>query len=221
MVDFAARRETQREALVDCAEAAIAAGGLPALKARDLAACVGCSLGAIYNLVADLDELVLRVSRRTLAALDAELDAIEASGAQETRAQLVAWAKAYAAFATANRNLWRALFDFRMVEGAELPDWFAADQVRLFLRLETRLAALMPGRDDAAVKRQARTLFSAVHGIVALGLERKLVEMPVEAIDAELEGFVAIYLAGLEAAVRRGGSQRGVSPSRPGLSGLS
>ena len=221
MVDFAARRETQREALVDCAEAAIAAGGLPALKARDLAACVGCSLGAIYNLVADLDELVLRVSRRTLAALDAELDAIEASGAQETRAQLVAWAKAYAAFATANRNLWRALFDFRMVEGAELPDWFAADQVRLFLRLETRLAALMPGRDDAAVKRQARTLFSAVHGIVALGLERKLVEMPVEAIDAELEGFVAIYLAGLEAAVRHGGSQRGVSPSRPGLSGLS
>ena len=197
MVDFAARREAQREALVDCAAAAIAAGGLPALKARDLAGCVGCSLGAIYNLVADLDELVLRVSRRTLAALDAELDAIEASGAPNTPAQLVAWAKAYAAFAAANRNLWRALFEFRMVEGAELPDWFAADQLRLFVRLETRLAALMPDHDAAAVKRQARTLFSAVHGIVSLGLERKLVEMPVEAIDAELETFVGIYLAGV------------------------
>ena len=82
-------------------------------------------------------------------------------------------------------------------EGAELPDWFAADQLRLFVRLETRLAALMPGRDAAAVKRQARTLFSAVHGIVALGLEQKLVEMPVEAIDDELDGFVVTFAAGL------------------------
>ena len=199
MVEIGARREAQRAALVECASAAITEGGLSALKARDLAACAGCSLGAIYNLVADLDELVLRVNQRTLAALDGKLNAIEASGALGTQAQLVAWSKAYAAFAAANRNLWRALFEFRMAPDAELPGWFAADQLRLFVRLETRLAALMPGRDALALKRQARTLFSAVHGIVALGLEQKLVEMPVEAIDAELEQFVVIVLAGIEA----------------------
>ncbi len=197
MVDFAARREAQREVLVDCASAAIAGSGLSALKARDLAVCTGCSLGAIYNLVADLDELVLRVSQRTLTTLDGALDAVESAGTTGTQAQLVAWSRAYAAFASANLNLWRALFEFRMAEGAELPGWFAADQLRLFARLETRLAELMPGRDEAAVKRQARTLFSAVHGIVALGLEQKLVEMPSEAIDAELEGFVGTYLTGL------------------------
>ena len=197
MVDIAARRDIQRAALVDCASTAIAAGGLAALKARDLAACVGCSLGAIYNLVADLDDLVLRVSQRTLAALDAALDAVESTGLDETQAQLIAWAKAYAAFAAAHRNLWRALFEFRMAPGSDLPAWFAADQLRLFVRLETRLAALMPDRDTAAVKRQARTLFSAVHGIVALGLEQKLVEMAVEAIDDELEHFVITFVAGL------------------------
>ena len=198
MADLLARREAQRETLVDCASAAIARGGLPALKARDLAACVGCSLGAIYNLVADLDELTLRVSRRTLAALDVELNAAEISGAVDTQAQLVAWAKAYAAFAAGNRNLWRALFEFRMAPGAEWPSWFTTDQLRLFVRLERRLTALMPGADEDKVKRQARTLFSAVHGIVALGLEQKLVEMPVEAIDTELERFIEIFLAGLE-----------------------
>lgn len=200
MVDIVARRRSQRETLVDCASAAIASGGLSALKARDLAACVGCSLGAIYNLVADLDELTLRVSQRTLAELDAVLVAVERSTSLDTPAQLVAWSQAYAAFAAANRNLWRALFEFRMAEGAELPDWFAADQLRLFLRLETRLAVLMPASDALAVKRQARTLFSAVHGIVALGLERKLYEMPVEAIDSELERFVGLVLAGLRGA---------------------
>ena len=207
MVDRIALREAQRETLVACASAAIARGGLPALKARDLAACVGCSLGAIYNLVADLDELVLRVSQRTLAALDEALDAAEIPKARDTRAQLVAWARAYAAFAAANRNLWRALFEFRMAPDAEWPPWFAADQLRLFVRLETRLVALMAGCDETTVKRQARTLFSAVHGIVALGLEQKLVEMPGEAIDAELERFVAIFLAGLAAAVAQGAVQ--------------
>ena len=198
MADLLARREAQRETLVDCASAAIARGGLPALKARDLAACVGCSLGAIYNLVADLDELTLRVSRRTLAALDVELNAAEISGALDTQAQLVAWAKAYAAFAAGNRNLWRALFEFRMAPGAEWPSWFTTDQLRLFVRLERRLTALMPGGDEDKIKRQARTLFSAVHGIVALGLEQKLVEMPVESIDTDLERFIEIFLAGLE-----------------------
>ncbi len=198
MVEIADRRAAQRDALIDCASAAIARGGLPALKARDLAACVGCSLGAIYNLVVDLDELVLRVGQRTLATLDVALDAAETPSARDTEAQLVAWAKAYAAFAAANRNLWRALFEFRMAPDAALPDWFAADQTRLFVRLERRLATLMPGCDEGMVKRQARTLFSAVHGIVALGLEQKLVEMPVEAIDDELERFLGIVLAGLE-----------------------
>lgn len=196
MVDIGARRDAQREALVGCASAAIAQGGLSALKARDLAACVGCSLGTIYNLVGDLDELVLRVSQRTLAALDAALDEVETSDETDPQAQLIAWAKAYATFAAAHRNLWRALFEFRMAPGAELPDWFAADQLRLFVRLETRLAMLMPGCDGATVKRRARTLFSAVHGIVSLGLEQKLVEMPVEAIDAELDMFMRIFVAG-------------------------
>jgi transcriptional regulator, TetR family len=40
-------------------------------------------------------------------------------------------------------------------------------------------------------------LFSAVHGIVALGLEEKLVAMPVSAVESELEAFVRAYLAGL------------------------
>ena len=196
MVDTGARREAQREVLIGCASVAIARGGLPALKARDLAACVGCSLGAIYNLVADLDELVLRVSQRTLAALDAELDAVGVFDSTDAGAQLLAWSKCYAAFAASNRNLWRALFEFRMAEAAELPDWFAADQLRIFVRLESCLAALMPECDEALVKRRARTLFSAVHGIVALGLEQKLVEMATGEIDAELDAFVSIFVAG-------------------------
>ena len=84
-----------------------------------------------------------------------------------------------------------------MREGTDLPGWFAEDQSRLFLRVERQLTALMPDLDDGTVKRRARTLFSAVHGIVAIGIEQKLVAFPETSIEAEIELFVRTYLAGL------------------------
>jgi AcrR family transcriptional regulator len=192
-----ARREMQRARLILCAEAAIAATGLGGLRARDLAQGAGCSVGAIYNLVVDLDELVLLVSQRTMAALDAHLE--RAATATSSADDLLAWALAYRRFATDNRNLWRALFEFRLPAGKALPAWFEAEQLGLFARLEDRLAALEPGVGQAVLARRARILFSAVHGIVALGIEEKLVALPASAIDAELASFVRTYLKGLAA----------------------
>ena len=189
------RREGQRIRLVACAEAAVAEAGLAGLRARPLAHCVGCSVGAIYNLVGDLDELMLLVSQRTMTALDAHLDRVAPTGSCVD--DLVAWALAYRRFATGNRNLWRALFEFRLPAGKALPDWFEADQVGLFARLEDRLATLDPALDPSALARRARILFSSVHGIVSLGIEDKLVALPASTIDDELVVFVRTYLKGL------------------------
>lgn len=192
------RRSEQRQALIICAEAVIATQGLAGLRARDLAQCVGCAIGTIYNLVGDMDELVLLVARRTMDALAAHLD--EAGDArQDPEARLIAWAGAYRAFAVAHRNLWRALFDYRM-EGAAFPAWFAAAQTDVFARLETCLADLLPDRDPATWRLRARTLFSAVHGIVALGIEDKLVAFPAGDVDVELAAFVRTYVAGMRTA---------------------
>ena len=190
------RRAQQREALISSAEAIIANNGLGALKARDLAQRVGCSVGAIYNLVTDLDELVLLVSQRTMATLDTRLDAA-GSNNETLEAQLLNWARAYHRYASTNRHRWRALFEFRSQSRRDLPAWFADDQTKLFVRLERRLASAMPGVDGSMLKRRARTLFSAVHGIVLIGLEQKLVAFPEEAIDDELAAFVRVYVAGL------------------------
>src|SRR5260370_16698173 len=65
------RRAKLREALILAAEKSIAKGGLAGLKTRDLAREIGCANGAVYNLVEDVDELILRVGSRTLSRLDA------------------------------------------------------------------------------------------------------------------------------------------------------
>lgn len=191
------RRADLRESLIRSAEAAIERHGLASLRARDLAQSAGCSVGAVYNAVQDLDEVALLVGQRTLGKLGADLDAANLSRKEDDADQLVAWALAYAEFARANRNRWRALFEYRTPPEKMLPGWFEAAQMGLFVRLETRLAHLAPETDTRGLGQMARTLFSAVHGIAVLGLEEKLETLSRRELDAELEAFVRTYVRGL------------------------
>jgi carbamoyltransferase len=50
------RRIKLRKDLILAAERSISAGGLAGLKTRELAREIGCANGAVYNLVADVDE---------------------------------------------------------------------------------------------------------------------------------------------------------------------
>jgi AcrR family transcriptional regulator len=203
-MDIDARRKTLRDALVDSAERAIAARGLAGLKARELAAEAGCAVGAIYNVVADLDELVLAVSARSLALLGKELArAAEAKpsrarGASEAAiARLVALAVAYVDFAAANKERWRALFEHRMSGGRSVPDWYLTEQQALFAYIEAPLSELRPGASPDAVTLLARTLFSAVHGVVSLGLEEKLGVVPLPILRAQTAELVSAIGRGL------------------------
>ncbi len=193
MLVTADRRARQRDALVEAAERRIAAHGLAALRARDLAPEIGVSLGALYNLVRDMDELVLRVGSRTLARLDATLAAAsERVPADRPVDRLVAVALAYCAFARDNLELWRTLFEHRLAPGADLPDWSVQEQIRMFRHVVAPLALLMPEASDEERALLARTLFSAVHGVVAIGLEEKLIAVPRAQLEAQVERLVRL-----------------------------
>lgn len=202
---IADRRLAQRAALIEAAERAVVREGLAGLKARELAREIGVSLGAIYNLVEDLDELALRVASRTLSRLDVALDAAAREATRTTRPgresagrHLVAIALAYRSFASENENLWRALFDFERGGGRPPPDWAAGESMALFRHIREPLATLMPGADDSARAVTSATLFSAVHGVVWLAFQKRLVATPMDRIDAELERLVRAIAAGLD-----------------------
>lgn len=190
------RRAALKRQLLAAATAAIAADGLENLKARDLARDVGCAVGAIYNTVPDMDALVLEVNAATLAELDTELSGI---GMPEPVAAMEAFASAYLAFALANPNLWRALFQHRMQPGAQVPDWYRAQQDCLFARLEGPLGKLRPELDRESARQLARGVFSAAHGVVALGLDEKLATVRPRELDAQLRTIVGAMACGLRA----------------------
>ena len=201
MTTTAERRERQRIQLIDAAEKAIAEKGLAGLKARELAQEIGCALGAIYNLVADMDELVLRVGSRTLMRLDAALSAAEGedapASAEGATDRLVAVALAYCAFARDNLQLWRVLFEHRMAEGAVVPDGAVSEQMTMFRHILEPRSVLVPDRAEPERMLMSRTLFSAVHGVVAIGLEEKLIAVPRRDLDRQIEGLVRLVCRGL------------------------
>lgn len=201
---IAERRAARRDALIDAAERAVVRDGLAALRARDLAVEIGVSTGAIYNLVEDLDELALRVASRTLGRLDAALEAAAreataelAPGREAAGRHLVAIALAYRRFASENENLWRALFDFERGGGRPPPDWAAAESVALFRHIRAPLSALTPDADDGACAAASATLFSAVHGVVWLAFQKRLVAVPMERLDQQLERLVIAIVLGM------------------------
>src|SRR5262245_52361726 len=160
------RHENLKTALIRAAEKAIAREGLGGLRARSLAAEVGCAVGAIYNVVADIDELILLVNGRTLAALerhllDTGIPGLARAGPIE---QLVAMAAAYLDFASKYGLRWRALFDHRLPKGRTIPGWYLESQHRLFAYVEVTLQALLP--KDVSAERGAllrRSVCSALH----------------------------------------------------------
>lgn len=197
----AARRERQLDALIGAAENKIETHGLAGVKARELADEIGIALGAIYNLVADLDELVLLVNLRTMNRLDAALFEAAPLSSPFTREdasrRLVAIALAYRRFASENMQLWRNLFEHRLQPGSTLPDWAAGKDVHLIRHIIEPLRVLMPEAPEAELYLMARTLFSAVHGIISFGLEKWQVGVPADAQDAQIEKLVQIICKGL------------------------
>ncbi|NNE21301.1 MAG: TetR/AcrR family transcriptional regulator [Rhizobiales bacterium] len=192
----AAVREDLTRRLLEAATVRIERHGLAGLRARDITGDAGCGLGTIYKCYADLDDLILKVNSCTLARLDQAL-AQATRGLEDPRDQLQAMAQGYVEFATGNLNLWSALFDHRMPEGTPTPQWHRAEQEAMFALVERPLAALSPELGEDRLAARARSVFAAVHGIVALSLEGRFVGVKEADLRAELEVVVGALVRGL------------------------
>lgn len=193
-----AKREEFRARLVEAASARIARSGLKGLRARDVTGDTASALGGLYNAFADLDDLVLHVNSATLGRLRA-LARTRAERAQGPHETLEALALAYLAFARDNHALWSALFEHRLAPERPLPDWHRAEQATLIQTIAVPLRELAPDLSEDALLVRARTLFAAIHGVVAIALENRFVGVPEADLEGELRSFVDVIVRGMEA----------------------
>ncbi len=193
----ARRHRGLRADLLAVAQQVVETRGFQQLRARDLAARAGCSLGAIYTVFADLDALILAVNGTTLSAIDRDMAAIRRD---EPMTQCLALAAAYLRYAVQNRNRWDALFSFRLPEGKKVPDWFLALQDSAFSHIEIPLKQLHPAMPVAGRHVLSRSIFAAVHGMVALGIDQRLAPVALPTLQDQIALLVRAMISGLSVA---------------------
>lgn len=190
----ALRRAQLRETLIDVAETRIAADGLAALKARDVAKEAGCALGAIYTHFEDMQALIMAVNGRTFRRLGTHVtEAIDSRRPENPNDQLIVMSHAYLGFAAENTTLWRALFDLEMSTEGPVPDWYLHELAQVFALIAAPLAQIYPEKSREELDLSVRGLFSAVHGIVLLGLERRISAVPMD----QIEHMISDLLSGI------------------------
>lgn len=193
-------REKLKARMLEIAEQILAREGLDGLQARRIAAQAECSVGTLYNVFRGLDDLIIHANDRTLQRLGQTLvEARDNAPDRSLEGVLLSFARAYLAFAMEHTTPWRALFEHRLSDSQQVPDWYRERQASLFALVEEVLHGTLT--DDLVRRRAARALFSAVHGIVAIALDRKLSDFDARETDAQVRLVVAAAARGLAAGI--------------------
>ena len=194
------RRHKLRLELIDAGEEILGKQGLDALTARAVASAVGCSVGAIYNVFDDIDGLIIAVNSRTLAKLDQKISSFVPGGAcgLEPEECLTGLAVAYCQFAIEHTSAWSALFEHGERISRQIPDWHMDEHVHLVGHIVKSLRQLQPAISDEENWQLAGLLFSAVHGVVSLGLQGFFLAVPQRKLEAQAALLVRATLAGLK-----------------------
>ena len=167
--------------------------GLRGLAARRIARDIGYTVGTIYNLFEDLDDLIVHLNGRTLDALYAALVNLPRKGEPETVIRTLA--QGYIKFVGERPKLWSVQFEHHLPESRQMPDWHHEKILRLLGLVERGLAPLFaPGRETER-HHAARVLWSSLHGICSLESAGKLDAG--ETVTAMADTLVTYILAGV------------------------
>ena len=136
----------------------VAESGAAALSMREVARRIGYTVGALYIVFENLDDLIVHLNEQTIMELRAALERIRGRTNQPAQ-NLRLLVAAYLGFALLHTARWRLVFEHRLPEGQKAPPTYAGHTAAIFALVGERLREAGITR-DAAVDRRAR------HGIV-------------------------------------------------------
>lgn len=180
---------------LEVAEQLVAENGTGFLTARRIASGIGYTVGSLYLIFENLNDLALQVNARTLDRLSLKLDETAANYSQPRRS-IVELGRSYIRFAADHPHLWNMIFEIRTPNEAGLPEWYRKRIVRLFGCVERQFEKLRPDLPETPIQSAARALWSGVHGICILARTGKLDVVGIENVESASELLCENFIDG-------------------------
>jgi AcrR family transcriptional regulator len=188
--------------IVAIAERQLAENGLASVTLRTICDEAGIrNTNQFYNhFKGGMDEVILQVNSRTIRILDAILaDTAKHCEGKSVTELFQRLALAYLHFAIDYPRRFAALFEHQMKDGEAIPEWHLHEHYGLFRHIETPLDGLNHDIGEEQRRTLARTIYSSVHGIVQLGLQGRMIALPVPVIEQQLRIITKVLATGLSA----------------------
>lgn len=171
------RNEHSREELRDLALRAagdiVAESGAAGLSMREVARRIGYTVGALYIVFQNLDDLIVSLNEQTVIELREALERIRGRASQPAQ-NLRLLVAAYLGFALLHTARWRLVFEHRLPEGQKAPPTYAGHTAAIFALVGRHLRECGVARDDETARELATALWSGAHGICMLAVTGKL-----------------------------------------------
>lgn len=192
-------REELYEIAIQAARNIVDADGYRALTARNVADAIGYSPGTLYNVFANLDDMITHLNGRTLDTLYERLaPAGSAATPEEDLARLL---DGYLSFLEEHPNLWNMLFEYSLPSHQQPPEWYARKVDKVLGLIEGALSPLFPEGEIEQKTHAARILWAGLHGICSLSDSGKLRIVTTQSVRAMAEGLVTNFVKGLRVTV--------------------
>lgn len=191
-------RDEIKNMALDAGVCLLETDGATAVSARKIAKRINYTVGTLYLVFENLDDLILQINLRSLKLLQSTL--LESTKLIELPIeQLKALALAYLSFAENNKNRWRLIYEHNSAIRSHVYDEYIQISKEMLLMIERSLSDLNHDKPQGEVTsvQEARALWGGVHGICILSLSDKLHHGAVPTkvmINLLIECFVLGYL---------------------------
>jgi AcrR family transcriptional regulator len=169
--------------------------GVQKLTTRAVAKRIGYSVGTLYLIFKNADDLKFAINAGTLEELRNRLSkAVETITDPEQR--LRSMAQYYLDYGLASPNLWRLMFEHQLPGDEPMPEVITQQTDALIEIISDSIQELVPAYKDNELKSVAAAFWAALHGIAHLVITDKLSLSHVESAHQVLDTQMQIFISG-------------------------
>lgn len=143
--------------------------GFSGLKMRQIAMDIGYTVGSIYMVFSNMDDLIMQLKGQVLQDLEQQLEQAS-QGHHNAEQAILALAQAYMQFAYNDYNRWSMVFAHQLDDGQAIPDWFQAWINANFTQVEKLFRQLNPSCSSTEITYAVSALSGGIHGVCILSL---------------------------------------------------